>query len=180
MNFHKVSNPDVTTRLLPSRRLYELAIALMLLIAGMASAHAQMGGGIMGGGMAGGGMMGGGHGGRQRNQQKAPQQNPSPPSPAAIPQPWPRLDSGAVLCNSRDDLVRYQAQAVAGANGAATGPAPDCHVIQTRTAIKILDRDGPSRSHVAATDIYKETGWTNSYLPGSPPPGAAITNTAVR
>jgi hypothetical protein len=39
MNCHKASNPDIATRLLPPPAGCELAIALMLLIAGMASAR---------------------------------------------------------------------------------------------------------------------------------------------
>ncbi len=170
MSRRRTRNLSNATRFLPRRQWCGLTIALMLLLGGVSSANAQMGAGQMGGGQ-----MGGGHGGRQRSQQKAPQQTPAPPAPAAVPEPWPRLDSGAILCKSRDDLVNYQTQTVAGSSGSATGQAPDCLVIQTRTAIKILDRDGPSRSHVISTDAQKQTGWTNAYLPATPPPGATTT-----
>lgn len=173
-------NPSNATRLPPRRQGCRLAITLMLLLGGVASANAQMGGGQMGGGQIGGGQMGGGHGDRQRNQQKAPQQTPAPPPPAVIPEPWPRLDIGAVLCKSRDDLVRYQTQAMAGSGGEAPQRPADCLIIQKRTAIKILDRDGPSRSHVISTDTLKQTGWTNAYLPSTPPPGVTTTTTAGR
>jgi hypothetical protein len=39
---------------------------------------------------------------------------------------------------------------------------------------QILDRDGPSRTHVVATDETKQTGWTNNYLPFEPPLSVAI------
>jgi hypothetical protein len=152
------------------RHLRPLTIALLLLLVGATSANAQMGGG----------MMGGGHGGRQGNQQEAPQPTPATPPPVARPLPWPRLDIGAILCKSRDDLVRHQTQDIAGSDSEATGPAPACFVIQKPTGIKILDRDGPSRSHIRSTDALKQTGWTNAYLPDTPPLGVTTTATAGR
>jgi hypothetical protein len=175
MNRRRISNLTNTLRLLPCRQWYMPTIALIMLLIGVASANAQMIGGQIGGGP-----MGGGHGGRQRNQQKTPQPTPAPPSPAAIPVPWPRLDSGTVLCKSRDDLISFQTRAAAASSDSTTGSAPDCLIIQTRTAIKILDRDGPSRSHVISTDSTKQTGWTNAYLPATPPAGVTTTATAGR
>ena len=55
-----------------------LAIALLLLLSAMASAHAQIGGG---------------HGRRQNNQQQTPQQSPAPTTPF-LPEIWPRLEEG--------------------------------------------------------------------------------------
>src|SRR6478672_11271858 len=68
-----------------------LAMALLLLLGAMASAHAQIGGG---------------HGRRQNNQQQTPQRSPAPTTPF-LPEIWPRLEEGALICKSRDDLVRY-------------------------------------------------------------------------
>jgi hypothetical protein len=126
-----------------------LAMVLLLLFGAIASAHAQFGGS---------------HGRGQKNQQQTPQQSPTPPEPPAVPEIWPRLEDGALICKSRDDLVRYQAQIADGANGAAAGQAPDCHTIRKQTGIQILARDGPSRTQIVTTDESKETGWTNSYL----------------
>jgi hypothetical protein len=140
------------------RQWCRLTIALMLLLSGMASSNAQMGGG---------------HGGRQKNQQQAPQQSSTPSKlPTIVPEVWPRLDVGAVLCRSRDELLRFQMKFTAGSGAAAPGQAPDCLIIAKQTAIQILDRDGPSRTHVASTGETKQTGWTNSYLPSTPPPSA--------
>jgi hypothetical protein len=141
-----------------------LTIAVALLAAEATTSNAQMGGAPMGTFP-----MGGGHGGRQRNQQQAPAHTVSPPPPPVAPEPWPRLDSGAILCKSRDDLVRYQTQGTADPSDAASRQAPDCMPIQKRIAIKILDRDGPSRTHVAATDTPEQSGWTNAYLPSKQP-----------
>src|SRR6516164_1314508 len=75
-----------------------LAMALLLLLGAMASAHAQIGGA---------------HGRRQNNQQQTPQQSPAPTAPF-LPEIWPRLEEGALICKSRDDLVRYQTQIANG------------------------------------------------------------------
>jgi hypothetical protein len=152
-----------------------LAIGLILLAGGLTPANAQTGTGSPGTPQTGGGMMGGGHGGRHRNQQQNGQPAPALAPLPVVKEPWPRLDSGAILCKSRDDLLRYQT----GSGAASTGPAPDCHVIRQRTAIQILDRDGPSRAHVVTTDDAKQTGWTNAYLSSEPPP-SATTPTAVK
>jgi hypothetical protein len=143
----------------PARRPWRgLAISLLLLLGAMASAHAQIGRG---------------HGGRQKDQQPTPQQSPAPTAPAAVPEPWPRLDAGALLCKSRDDLVRYQTQIADGASAATARQASGCHTIEKQTGIQILDNDGPSRTQIVTTDESKQTGWTNTYLPSTPPPSVA-------
>ena len=128
-------------------------MALLLLIGAMASAHAQIGGG---------------HGRRQNN----PQQSPAPTTPF-LPEIWPRLEEGAVICKSRDDLVRYQTQIANGSSTTPPGQAPDCHTVRKQTGIQILAHDGPSRTQIVTTDESKETWWTNSYLPSTPPPSVA-------
>src|ERR1700759_3592613 len=130
-----------------------LAMALLLLLGAMASAHAQIGDG---------------HGRRQNNQQQTPQRAPAPTAPF-LPEIWPRLEEGALICKSRDDLVRYQTQ-IANDSTARTGQTPDCRTIRKQTGIQILAHDGPSRTQVVTTDEAKETWWTNSYLPSTPPP----------
>jgi hypothetical protein len=131
-----------------------LAIALLLLFGAIASAHAQIPG----------------HTHSQKNQQQTPQQTPTPMDMPNVPEIWPRLENGALICKSRDDLVRYQTQTANGASGATAGQAPECHIIRKQTGIQILARDGPSRTQIVTTDESKETGWTNSYLPSTPPP----------
>ena len=139
-----------------------LAMALVLLLGAMAAAQAQIGRG---------------HGGRQKDQQQtpqqSPQQSPAPTPPAAVPEPWPRLDVGAILCKSRDDLVKYQTQIADGASAATAGRTSGCHAIGKQTGIQILDSDGPSRTQIVTTGESKEAGWTNTYLPSTPPPSVA-------
>ena len=138
-----------------------LAMALLLLLGAMASAHAQIGG-----------YHGRPQQNQQKNQQQTPQQSPAPTTPS-LPEIWPRLEEGALICKSRDDLVRYQTQIANAANAPTAGQASDCHPIRKRTGIQILDHDGPSRTQIVTTDESKETGWTNTYLPSTPPPSVA-------
>src|ERR1700761_1185151 len=66
------------------------------------------------------------------------------PDVAAPPQAWPRLDPGAVLCNSESDLDRLAAR---HAGEDVPGPI-DCQFIRSPTAIKILQRVGPGKQEV--------------------------------
>jgi hypothetical protein len=112
--------------------------------------------------------IGGGGGGQRGQQQQPPAASTSKPNPA-VPEPWPRLESGALLCKSRDDLLAYQKQMASGASIVAAQQAAGCHIIRKQTAVEILDRDGPSRTHIVTSDAAKETGWTNTYLPDEKP-----------
>jgi hypothetical protein len=132
-------------------------MTLLLLLGAMASAHGQIGGG---------------HGRRQNNQQQTPQQSPAPTTPF-LPEIWPRLEEGALICRSRDDLVKYQTQIANGSSAAALAQAPDCRTIRKQMGIQILAHDGPSRTQIITGDEAKETWWTNSYLPSTPPPSVA-------
>ena len=133
---------------------HRLALALLLL-GSMAAAHAQVGGG---------------HGGRHKNQDQTPQPSSTAPSSVLDTQPWPRLEPGAVLCTSRDDLVRYQTRIADGTSSATGEQGSRCNRIPKQVGIQILDRDGPSRTQIATIGASKQTGWTNAYLPSTPPP----------
>jgi len=98
--------------------------------------------------------------------------SPAPTAPF-LPEIWPRLEEGALICKSRDDLVRYQTQIANGSSITTPGQPPDCHTIRKQTGIQILAHDGPSRTQIFTTDGSKETWWTNSYLPSTPPPSVA-------
>jgi len=86
----------------------------------------------------------------------------APPPPAAIPDLWPRLDPGAVLCRTRGDLARYQARLVGDPDPDPSAPPPDCRRIQDRIQITILERHGPAQTKVTLSGGTPETGWTDS------------------
>jgi hypothetical protein len=96
----------------------------------------------------------------------------APPAPdvAAPPSAWPRLDPGAVLCRTEDDLMRRAAIM----RGETAQPA-DCRPITQATAIQIVQRAGLGRTEVKLT-ARDETGWTDAWLPGTPPPGSTPIN----
>jgi hypothetical protein len=95
---------------------------------------------------------------------------PTAPDVAAPPSAWPRLDPGAVLCRTEDDLLRRAAIM----RGETAGPA-DCRPITQGTAIQIVQRAGLGRTEVKLT-ARDETGWTDAWLPSSPPPGSTPIN----
>jgi|SRR5271170_4542860 len=136
-------------RSLPWRR---ITLALVTALVVPWASHAQMGGH-------------GRHGGRQ----SATQTTPAPPPLPAEPVVWPRLDPGAILCQTRDALTDEQNRL---RDDNSAGLASGCRIVQDPTAISILERDGPGQTQVAVTDHGGETGWTNAFLPAEPPPSA--------
>ena len=97
---------------------------------------------------------------------------PGPPDVHAKPPAWPRLDPGAVLCRSPDDLQRLAANRSGGPGG---GPV-SCRIISQPTPIQIVHRAGPGRTEVQVTPTAgaksAETGWTDAWLPDKPPASA--------
>jgi len=96
-----------------------------------------------------------------------PKQAPPPP-PRTAPLLWPRLDPGAVLCRSEDDLDRHAANMTARVNGGDT-QAANCRVIAQPVGIQILSREGPGHTKVKLTAPGNEIGWTDVWLPEKAP-----------
>ena len=93
---------------------------------------------------------------------------------------WPRLDTGAVLCRTQEDLRRRSEIAAARGAGAEPPPgaAPNCRVIRAPTAIDIVERPVPSATQVrlrltpvpgSSANRVSETGWTDAWLPEKAP-----------
>ena len=70
----------------------------------------------------------------------------------------------ALICKSRDDLVRYQTQIANGSSATTPGQAPDCHTIRNRRVSRFCSRRS-SRTQIVTTDEPEETCWTNR-MPG--------------
>ena len=68
-------------------------------------------------------------------------------SAACPPTVWPRLDPGAVLCRTEDDLDRHAANMMARVSGGDTQSA-DCRIIAQPTGIQIVSRRRPGRTQV--------------------------------
>jgi hypothetical protein len=56
-----------------------------------------------------------------------------------------------------------------------TAEPADCRPISQPTAIRIVQRAGLGRTEVKLT-ARDETGWTDAWLPSSPPPGTTPVN----
>jgi hypothetical protein len=93
---------------------------------------------------------------------------PPPPAQRAPPTVWPRLDPGAVLCRTADDLDRHAANMTARVSGGETVPA-DCRIIANPTAIQIVSRQGLGRTEVKLNAQDAESGWTDAWLPDRAP-----------
>jgi hypothetical protein len=84
--------------------------------------------------------------------------------------PWPRLDPGAIVCRTRDDL-RLQADVIrARSDGTPyVGAAPNCRVLGSPVAIDILNRESPAATEVKLRDPPGGAGWTDTWLPNQKP-----------
>jgi len=130
--------------------------AAVLLIASVVPAHSQS-------------INGSGRGGAARHPQS--DYSAAPPMIHSAPEPWPRLDPGAVFCKSADDL-QQRAMAI---NAALDGQdravmTPGCTMLQARTPVDVLDRSTLGRTQVRVRTTG-ETGWTDVWLPARPPGG---------
>lgn len=86
---------------------------------------------------------------------------------STVPAPtdaWPRLDPGAVLCRTPEDLQR-----LAEFRRGAQIERPNCQLIQAPTAVSIVKRVGPGQTEVAVTAQAGVDGWTDAWLPERAP-----------
>lgn len=89
----------------------------------------------------------------------------APPPPTVRPLAWPRLDRGAVLCKTEDDLARLAEKR----QGQDVGNV-DCQPIRSATPITVLLRRSPSVTQVKTTDPQAGgIGWTDAWLPEKAP-----------
>ena len=94
-------------------------------------------------------------------------QAPLPPVKPA-PTVWPRLDPGAVLCRTSDDLERHALNMTARVSGGGT-QAADCRIIPQPTGIQIISRHGLGRTEVKINGADNSVGWTDAWLPEKAP-----------
>jgi hypothetical protein len=89
--------------------------------------------------------------------------NPRLPDLKAEPLAWPRLDPGAVLCQTEADLEKLTARR----RGESVEGPIDCQIIRVATAVSIIQRKGPGREEVKTADPTSDglTGWTDAWLP---------------
>jgi hypothetical protein len=95
---------------------------------------------------------------------------PPPPPPRPAPTVWPRLDPGAVLCRTENDLDRHASNMTARVSGGTT-QMTECRIIGQPTGVQIISREGPGRTQVKLSSAGGETGWTDVWLPEKAPPG---------
>ena len=92
--------------------------------------------------------------------------------PSALPDPTTsagnvgvRLEPGAVLCRTAEELQRRQAaMAAQGPDDQGSLPA-GCFLVGARTPVEIVERRGYGRTQVKTLGRTSETGWTDAYLP---------------
>jgi hypothetical protein len=117
---------------------------------------------------------GGGGGGRHRGSGGQGGGQTAKPVLAPIPEardPWPRLDSGALICSSKSALEQHQAAASAHVSGGAMIDRSGCQFIQHMTAVTLVAHDGLARTEVSLpTASGPNLVWTDVFIPAQPPP----------
>jgi hypothetical protein len=104
----------------------------------------------------------------------------TPDNLRAHPEPWPRLDAGAIFCDSQEDLDRHLAVAEARLDGLTPPPEPaGCHPIRLQTSITVLNRASPGHTQVKLSHDPGSVGWTDVFLPDKSPVAQKATNAAA-
>ncbi len=114
-----------------------------------------------------------GNGAAPNHRQHRGGQSPGQKRPAALPEvkvtpdPWPRLDPGAVFCQTAEDLRQHLAVVAArlDGNGGSVAEPAGCRLIRAPTAVAVLAREAPGRTQVRMSGASAETGWTDAFLP---------------
>ncbi len=152
------------------------ALAGTIALAATAAAAQSAGGDapddLNGAGPSGTGPNGTGQGQHQhRRGQPGDQHTAALPQINAGPDPWPRLDPGAVVCASEAALGLHIAAQIARLDRKPANEPADCAVVQARIPIAIVSREAPGRTEIRLPDPPGATGWTDAFLPeksGSP------------
>ncbi len=112
-----------------------------------------------------------GDGANRRQQHRDPSNSQAKKAPLpevkVTPDPWPRLDPGAVFCSTAEDFHQHLAFVSARLDGNRNGYAEStgCRVIRAPTPIAVLAREAPGRTQVQISGAAGETGWTDAFLP---------------
>ena len=87
-----------------------------------------------------------------------------------VPDPWQRLDRGAVLCDSEAALSEHQAAVQARIEGRGSVEPTGCRMVQAMMAVSVLARHGPARTEVSLpATADQRTGWTDAAIPKDRP-----------
>ena len=96
-----------------------------------------------------------------RNQKGGTPANTDENVPKLAPQPLQRLDAGALLCKTENQLLQHESAVAARLDGQDAPEPVGCHLVQTMTAVAVVDRHGQNRTEVKAGD---QLGWTDSIV----------------
>ena len=107
-----------------------------------------------------------GGGSRHGGHHDAPATAPAPASaPKLAPEPVQRLDAGAMLCKTEEALQQHQAAVLARLNGdEGHEPTGACRIVQSRLAVAVLERHGPSHTEVRVPGPPEQVGWTDAMV----------------
>jgi hypothetical protein len=89
-------------------------------------------------------------------------------APTLKPDPRQRLDAGALLCRTEDDLQQHEVAINARLDGKDAPEPVGCRPVRTMTAVTVLDRHGLARTQVKVPGPPEQTGWTDAVVRDAP------------
>lgn len=95
-----------------------------------------------------------------------------PAAPRLTPKPLPRqrLDAGALLCPTEDDLHMHEAAIEARLDGRDAPEPAGCRFVRSSTAVSVMDRHGPAATQVRLPGDPELVGWTDAIVQGEAAP----------
>ena len=84
--------------------------------------------------------------------------------PKLLVAPRQRLDAGAVLCGTEDQLRQHQAAIKARMAGQRLGEPAGCHFVPEMVKVSVVSRDGVAATQVQMPGDKPVSGWTDSMV----------------
>lgn len=111
------------------------------------------------------------HHGRGHGAAEAPAGGSAPAAPLTpVVEPRQRLDAGAVLCATEDQLRQHQSAIKARLAGQPVGEPAGCHMVPEMVKVTVVLRDGLAATQVQLPGDPPATGWTDSMVRDQPAP----------
>ena len=130
------------------------------------SAQALGGNSAPGGVGAPGGSSGFGRHGDAGSSQSGPE---AMPELKPIVAPRQRLDVGALLCHTEEQLKQHQAAIRARLEGRSAPEPGGCHIVAETIAVAVLRRDGQALTQVQIAGDAPVVGWTDAVVRDADP-----------
>ena len=95
---------------------------------------------------------------------RAKPKSTAPQGPTLKPDPRQRLDAGALLCRTEEDLQQHEAAVSARLDGKDAPEPVGCRPVRFMTPVGVISRHGPARTQVRVPGPPEQIGWTDAVV----------------